>query len=50
MLVVIGFDIIGSEDMDGVMKCGLVNSGFTHEEEAGSCLTCMSTGGEIVFV
>jgi len=45
-----GFDIIGSEDRAGVIKCGLVNSGFTHEEEAGSCFTCMSTGGEMVFV
>ena len=42
-----------SEDMDGVMKCGLVNSWFTpheDEEEAGSCFTWMSTGGEIVLV
>ena len=54
--VVIGFDKFSlflfrrSEDADGAMKCGLVNSWFAHEEEAGSCFTCMSTGGEIVFV
>ena len=34
------------------VSVGLVNSWFTHddEEEAGSCFTWMSTGGEIVFV
>ena len=35
-----------------LVNVGLVNSWFTHddEEEAGSCFTWMSTGGEIVFV
>ena len=46
------FDKLSLPAEDGVKKCvGLVNSWFTHEEEeAGSCFTWMSTGGEIVFV